>query len=190
MTTELTQCLNDLSLPHEDLIDSVSTLTEPSQQLLDWSVGGPPNNSYDRFGNDHPITHCSQLNPIRDSPWSLPPEKQGPIDDFQHQRNPINTIDSWYHNPHITGLGIIISGSCGLPNETNHSGCVVCGKSYIDIREEITLGYIEQTHIAGETHEQRIVRRDAFQAGMKAGSFILVPGECRKLPLLTVTCIE
>ena len=31
MTTELTQCLNDLSLSHEDLIDSNSTVTEPSQ---------------------------------------------------------------------------------------------------------------------------------------------------------------
>ena len=52
---------------------------------------------------------------------------------------------------------------------------MVCGKSFIDIREEITLGYIEQTHIAGETYEQRIARRDALQAGMKAGSFILLP---------------
>ena len=52
---------------------------------------------------------------------------------------------------------------------------MVCGKSIIDIREEITLRYIEQTHIPGETYEQRIARRDAFQAGMKAGSFILVP---------------
>ena len=65
MTSELTQCLNDLSLPPEDLIDSVSTFTEPSQELLDWCVGGPPNNSYDRYGNDHPITKCSQLNPIK-----------------------------------------------------------------------------------------------------------------------------
>ena len=36
MTSEPTQCLNDLSLPPEDLIDSVSTFTEPSQELLEW----------------------------------------------------------------------------------------------------------------------------------------------------------
>ena len=82
MTSELTQCLNDLSLPPEDLIDSFSTLTEPSQELLDWCVGGPPNNSYDRYRNDHPITQCTQLNLIRDSPWSPPPEEQRPTDDF------------------------------------------------------------------------------------------------------------
>ena len=157
------------------MIDSVSTFTEPSQELLDWCVGGPPNEFYDHYGNNHPISQCSQLNPIRDSPWSPPPEEQGPTDDFQCQHNTISTVDSWYHNPHITGLGISISSNCSLPNETYHSGCVVCGKSFIDIREEITLGYIEQTHIPGETYEQRIARRDTFQAGMKAGSFILVP---------------
>ena len=53
---------------------------------------------------------------------------------------------------------------------------MICGKSSADIKEEITLGYLEQTHIPGETYEQRIARRDAFQAGMKAGTFILVPG--------------
>ena len=53
MTSELTQCPNDLSLPPEDLIDSASTFTEPSQELLDWCFGGPPNNAYDCYGNDH-----------------------------------------------------------------------------------------------------------------------------------------
>ena len=175
MTCELTHCLNDLSLPPEDLIDSASTFTEPSQELLDWCVGGLPGNSYNRYGNGHPITQCSQLNPIRDSPWSPSPEEQIPTDEFQYQHEPTNTVDSRFHNPRFTGLGISISGNCGLTNETYHSGCVVCGKSYIDIREKITLGYIEQTHIAGEIYEQRIARRDAFQACMKAGSFISVP---------------
>ena len=150
-TSELTQCLNDFSLPPEDLIDSASTFTKPSQELLDWCVGGLPINFYDRYGNDHPITQCSQLNPIQDSPWSPPPEEQRPTDEFQYQHNPTNTVDSWYHNPYITGLGNSISGNCGLTHERYHSGSVVCGKSYLDIREEITLGYTEQIHIAGDT---------------------------------------
>ena len=58
----------------------------------------------------------------------------------------------------------------------------MCGKSYAAIQEEITLGYLEQTHIPEEIYIQRIRRRNAFQAGMKAGSVILVPGECRRLP--------
>ena len=175
MTTELTQYLNDLSLPHEDLTDSISTFTEPSQELLDWCVGGPPINYHDCYIDDHPIAQCSQLNPIRDSPWLPPPEEQTPATNLvsQHYRN--DEVDSWYGNAHITGLGISVSGSCGLQNENFHSGCVVCDKSIEDIRAEITLGYLEQTHIEGETYEQRAARRDAFQAGMKAGSFILDP---------------
>ena len=44
------------------------------------------------------------------------------------------------------------------------------------IQEEMTLGYLEQTHEPGETYVQRIRRRDAFQAGMRAACVILVPG--------------
>ena len=175
MATELTKCLNYLSLLHEDLTDSISTFTEPPQELLDWCVGGPPNNDHDCYTDDHPIAQCSQLNPIRDSPWSTPPEKQAPAANFVNQQYRNDDVDSWYGNAHITGLGISVSSSCGLQNETFHRSCVVCGKSFEDIRTEITLVYLEQTHIAGETYEQRAARRDAFQAGMKARSFILVP---------------
>ena len=175
MMAELTHCLNGLSLPNEDLIDSISTFTEPPQELLDWCVGGPPSNSYNCYGNDHPITQCSQINPVRDSPWSPPLEKQSLTSDFVNQPYRNDNADSWYGNAYITGLGISVSGICGQQNETFHSGCVVCGKSFEDIKAEITLGYLEQTHVAGETYEQRTARRDAFQAGMKAGSFILVP---------------
>ena len=34
----------------------------------------------------------------------------------------------------------------------------------------------------GETSLARMRRTDAFEAGMSAGSFILIPGECRRLP--------
>ena len=44
------------------------------------------------------------------------------------------------------------------------------------IQEEITLGYLEKRHEPGENYAQRIRRRNAFQAGMKAGSVIFVPG--------------
>ena len=181
MTTELTHCSNDLNIPDDDLIGSASTFTDSSQDLLDWCVGGPRRTSYGSNANDHPITYCGQLNPIRDSPWSPPLEDQGTSIDTRQPMQPHGSADSWYGNSHITGLGISVSGSCGQPNETIQTGCVICGKSSADIKEEITLGYLEQTHIPGETYEQRIARRDAFQAGMKAGTFILVLGECRKL---------
>ena len=39
----------------------------------------------------------------------------------------------------------------------------------------MTLGYLEYTHLPGETYDQRQSRRRAFEAGMKAGSFIVIP---------------
>ena len=42
MTTELTECLNDLYLPISEPTESVSTFTEPSNSLIDWFVGNPP----------------------------------------------------------------------------------------------------------------------------------------------------
>ena len=77
-------------------------------------------------------------------------------------------------------VGFSVSGNCGQPNETFHSGCVFCGKSYTDMKDEITLGYFEQSYIAGELYEQPIARCDAFQAGMKAGSRYPIPNDARK----------
>ena len=44
------------------------------------------------------------------------------------------------------------------------------------IQEEMTLGYLKQTHEPGETYSQRARRRSAFEAGKRAASVILVPG--------------
>ena len=85
------------------------------------------------------------------------------------------TKPQWARNQHITGLGISASGLCGQPNDVLYSDCVVCGKSFQAIKEEVTLGYLESTHLPGETYDQRQSRRRAFEAGMKAGSFIVIP---------------
>ena len=46
MTTEFTECLNDLNIPPSEPIDSVSTFSEPSDFLIDWFVGNPPPSYY------------------------------------------------------------------------------------------------------------------------------------------------
>ena len=174
MTTELTECLNDLNIPPSEPIDSVSTFSEPSNSLIDWFVGNPQPTYYGQSASDYPIAQCSRLEPFPDSPLSPPLFDQRPTyDSPQGAEIPIQT--NWYNNPHITGLGISISGNCGQPNEVYYSGCVVCGKDYPAIKEEITLGYLEKTHFPGEPYESRLAKRNAFEAGMKAGSFILVP---------------
>ena len=42
MTTELSECLNDLNIPLSEPIDSVSTFSEPSNSLIDWFLCNPP----------------------------------------------------------------------------------------------------------------------------------------------------
>ena len=81
-------------------------------------------------------------------------------------------------NQHITGLAISASKLCGEASYVQHGDCTVCGKSYAMIlcQDEMTLGYLEQTHESGETYAQRIRRRNAFEAGMRAACKILVPG--------------
>ena len=174
MTTELTECLNDLNIPPSEPIDSVSTFSEPSSSLIDWFVGNPPPTYYGQSASDYPIAQCSRLDPVPESPLSPPLLDQRPT--YDSPQGPGTLLEtSWSDNPHITGLGISISGNCGQPNEVYYTGCIVCGKDYPAIKEEITLGYLEKTHFPGESYESRLAKLSAFEAGMKAGSFILVP---------------
>ena len=124
------------------------------------------------------MAHYSRIDPIPYSPISPPLIDQGPTDGQYHsQWTPERSIGSgWVTNPHITGLAISASKLCGEANYVQHGDCTVCRKSYAMIQEEMTLGYLEQTHEPGESYAQRIRRRNAFEAGMRAASVILVPG--------------
>ena len=175
MTTEITECLNDLNLPSSEMVESASTFSEPSNSLVDWFIGNPPASYYGQPISNHPIAHCSQIEPVLDSPLSPPLIDQQPTYDSRRDDHQSLTRESWTNNPHITGLARSVSGTCGQPNDVYHTGCIVCGKSYPEIKEEITLGYLESAHIQGETYETRMAKRYAFEAGMNAGSFILVP---------------
>ena len=175
MTTDLTQSSNDLKLPSDTILDAADTFTEPFTEFIDWVVGNPTSTYNNRVVGDYAISGCSQLNPKVESPVSHPLIGQMPFYHYgtyqQHEQN----NEPWVHNSHITGLAITASGSCGKPKEAYHTGCVICGKSFLVIEEEITVGYLERSHAQGGSCNQRMARRRAFQAGMKAGSFILVP---------------
>ena len=138
MTTELTECLNDLNIPPSEPIDPVSTFSEPSDSLIDWFVGNPPPSHYGQSVSNYPIAQCSRLDPVPESPLSPPLIDQRPTYDSPQGAN-IPLEASWSDNPHITGLGISISGNCGQPNEVHYTGCVICGKDFSEIKEEIPL---------------------------------------------------
>ena len=86
-----------------------------------------------------------------------------------------NELHPWVPNPHITGVAVSISGICGRPSEVHQADCVVRGRSFASIQEEISLGYLENPTVEGESYRKRMAWRHAFQAEMKAGSFILIP---------------
>ena len=69
MTTEITGCLNDLNLPSSELAESASTFSEPSNSLVDWFIGNPPPSHYGKSISNHPIAHCSQIDPVLESPF-------------------------------------------------------------------------------------------------------------------------
>ena len=175
MTTELADCMsNKLSLPETEQTETESYFTELSEELIEWLVGNPPSTYAQQLPQAHPIAQCSQIYPVPYSPASPPL-----IDQYPNCGQPDNhdepLEEHWTHNPHITGSGNSASGICGQPNEIFNSGCVVCGKSSSAIKEEVTRGYLESTHIPGETYDYRLSRRRAFQVRLKAGSFIHVP---------------
>ena len=157
---------------------SFDSTFDPSDSLVDWLVGSPPTQSHTANDPNHRMATCSQMEPIPYSPMSPPLIDQGPsqnIGNNQWAERP-EQVDSWITNQHITGLAISTGGSCGEPNYIQRGHCTVCGKSFATTQEEITLGYLEQTHIPEENYAQRIRRRNAFLAGMRAGSVTLVPG--------------
>ena len=150
----------------------------PTDSLIEWFVGNPPQPTYKEEDPRHQIAQCSELEPVRYSPLSPPLEEQGPSVARYYGEYPEEQRQEteWIKNPHNSGMAISASGVCGIPNYFQYGGCAVCGKSYATIQEEITLGYLEKTHIPEENYIQRIRRRNAFQAGMRAGIVILVPG--------------
>ena len=175
MTSDLSVCLGHLSLPETTETVPESYFTEPSEELIESLVGSPPSTYSGVQPQQHPIAQCSQIDPVSYSPMSPPLIDHFPNYAPRDNDHEVQAEPQWAKNQHITGLGISASGLCGQPNDVLYSGWVVCGKSFQAIKEEVTLGYIESTHIPGETYEQRQSRRLAFEAGMKAGSFIIVP---------------
>ena len=131
---------------------------DPSDSLVDWLVGSLPTQSHTANDPNHRMANCSQLEPIPYSPMSPPLIDQGPsqnIGNDQWSEGP-ERVDSWMSNQHIIGLAISAGGSCGEPNYSQRGHCTGCGKSFATIQEEITLGYLEQTHIPEENYAQRI----------------------------------
>ena len=71
-------------------------------------------------------------------------------------------VNPWVQSSHTTGDAIGTGGIFGQPYEVHHRSYVVCGRSFVTVKEEITIGYLQSTHIEGETYRVRMARRNAF----------------------------
>ena len=86
MTTDLTQGLNDSSLPSETFLDTVDTFTGPSNELIDWVVGHlPPTYCNQAIGNQS-IAGCRQRNPVIESSASSPLIDQMPFSQNENHK--------------------------------------------------------------------------------------------------------
>ena len=128
MTTEFSECENQLTQSQYGQSGSVASTTKPSDSLIEWFVGNPPQHTNHEEYPSHNIAQCSRLEPIPFSPMSPPLAEQGPSDGGYYGEYPEDQgqESEWIRNSHITGLAISASGVCGSPNYIQYGGCTVC----------------------------------------------------------------
>ena len=125
--------------------------------------------------NGYEISQCAGLPPIPDSPIS-PPLHESALSHPGGGYSVINVTNNYCPtNSHIQGISIRVSNKYGEPNFANFGDCVVCGRTYEQIREISALTFLEATTTSGETYAERRRRREAFIAGMETGTVLLVP---------------
>ena len=156
--------------------------SDPEDELINLVLGIGPTNGNGAPLEERPIARSAQVQPMPDTPQSPPEYEWGPNTVFAEDRWSSYQADHQPEQAHITGVAVSTSGVCGNPNYVARSDCYVCRKSFGSIKEEITFYYLERTHMHGETYLARMRRRDAFEAGVSAGSFILIPGGVSQAP--------
>ena len=172
MTVELTESTEDTypDFPWDDF-DSMMQLVDSQSDPLD--RGARPSTA--TRSSSPPIKYCGQLTSIVDSPQSPPPHERGPIYNNREYTPTTQSQMPLQPNSHIQGLSVRIASQCGQPNQAQYGDCIVCGRSYEQIKETAVLGYLESTTYRGESYDNRQRRRDAYLAGMDQGTVLFIP---------------
>ena len=155
--------------PWEDF-ESMMQLVDSQAHPLNMGAGP----STTTQSSSPPIKYCGKLTPLVDTPLSPPPHERGPIYSNCDYTMPMQTRTPLQPNSHIQGLSVRIASQGGLPNQAPYGDCIVCGKSYEQIKETAVLGYLESTTHRGESYNEQQRRRDASLAGMDQGIVLLV----------------
>ena len=101
--------------------------------------------------------------------------EQGPTHGRYDHTGPNVTDFTAPVNSHIQGISVQFGANCGEPNAAVYGECIVCGRSYEQIRETAVLTYLESTSRRNESYQERQRRRNAYFEGMNQGTVLLVP---------------
>ena len=127
--------------------------------------------------NNCPISQCSNLTPLVDTPLSPPLSERGLTHGRYDYTGPNVTDFTAPLNSHIQEISVRFRANCGEPKAAAYGECIVCGRSYEQIRETAVLTYLESTSRRDESYQERQRRRNVYLEGMNQGTVLLVPRE-------------
>ena len=125
--------------------------------------------------NNCPISQCSNLTPLVDTPLSPPLSERGPNHGRYDYTGPNVTDFTAPLNSHIQGISVRFGANCGEPNAAVYGECIVSGRSFEQICETAVLTYLESTSRRDEPYQERQRRRNAYLEGMNQRTVLLFP---------------
>ena len=118
-----------------------------------------------KAGKSH-IEICKTLLPVPDTPMSPPDHERGPSSDTPIMQPAMGGFHASYH----------VQNTRPYENVSTrlYSGCMVCGRSVEAIKKEKVDWYVERSKPRGEPDYTTRIRREAYENGLNAGSFLFI----------------
>ena len=126
--------------------DSMMQLVSSQSDPLDMGAGP----STTTQSSSPAIKYCGKLTPLVDTPLSPPPHERGPTYNNCDYTTTTQTRMALRPNSHIQGLSVRIASLCGQPSQAQYGDCIICGRSYEQIKETAVLENLESTTYRGD----------------------------------------
>ena len=112
------------------------------------------------------IEICKTLLPIPDTPMSPPEHERGPSSDTPIMQPVMGGFHASYH----------VQNTRPYENVSTklYSGCMVCSRSVEAIKKKKVDWYVERSKPRGEPDYITRIRREAYENGLNAGSFLFI----------------
>ena len=112
------------------------------------------------------IEICKTLLPVLDTPMSPPDHERGPSSDTPIMQSVMGSFHASYH----------VQNTRPYENVSTklYSGCMVWGRSVEAIKREKVDWYVERSKPRGEPDYITRIRREAYENGLNAGSFLFI----------------